>query len=301
MKKQTILSYCNDNTLVLPQSLYQMSDAHLIMAHNEASVFYKKINYEMRNIEFFTNNPCFIYVENGEETFTHPDGEQLVLKAKEMLFIPKNSFMLSDFQSEHKPLIAFIIFFDQSLIKEFLKKTNGVIKESPSKASSFKMPASPHITSYIETLKITYEKVSPTKELFQTKLLELLFLLDTLDNKEKLRLFLTAENEDNTKRNIKYIMKEHGGTNLSIKDLAVISGRSQSSFIRDFKRQYGCTPNQWLKEQRLEKAHTMIKETSLSITEIGLEIGYENTSHFIKAFKEKYGHTPKQIRLESFC
>jgi AraC-like DNA-binding protein len=299
--KQSILSYCNDNTLILPQSLYHMTDAHLIMSYNEASVFYKKINYEMRNIEFFTNNPCFIYVENGEETFTHPDGDQLILKSKEMLLIPKNTFMLSDFQSEHKSLIAYIIFFDQSLIKEFLKKTNGPIQSNTTKAKSFKMPKSDHITSYIEILKTTYEKVSPSIELLKTKLLELLFLLDTLDNKKNLRPFLTAENEDNTKRNIKYIMKEHANTNLSIKDLALISGRSQSSFNRDFKRQYGCTPNQWLKARRLEKAYTLIKETSLSITEIGLEIGYENTSHFIKAFKEKYGHTPKQMRLENLC
>ena len=53
--KRTIPDYCDTNTLLIPQSLFGMFDACLVMAHHDAAIFYKRIQRDMINIEFFTN------------------------------------------------------------------------------------------------------------------------------------------------------------------------------------------------------------------------------------------------------
>ena len=49
----------------------------------------------------------------------------------------------------------------------------------------------------------------------------------------------------------------------------------------------------------MEKAARMLRNSNLDLTEIHLELGYENLSSFIQSFKQVYGTTPKQYRIDS--
>jgi len=75
------------------------------------------------------------------------------------------------------------------------------------------------------------------------------------------------------------------------------TGRSVSTFRREFKDQFQMTPKKWLKEKRIEKAIKLIDTQTMSVTELAYEVGYENISYFIKAFKLQTGLSPKQYIL----
>ena len=49
-----------------------------------------------------------------------------------------------------------------------------------------------------------------------------------------------------------------------------------------------------LLEKRMERAVLLMKNTSLSLEEISVLLGYSNHSNFYKAFKEYYGMTPRE-------
>ena len=86
---------------------------------------------------------------------------------------------------------------------------------------------------------------------------------------------------------------------LSIEDYAYLTGRSVSSFRRDFKEQFGgISPKQWLIERRLNRAAQILWQRELSVSELVLEIGYDNVPHFVKAFGRKFGLPPKQFFLQ---
>ena len=115
---------------------------------------------------------------------------------------------------------------------------------------------------------------------------------------QDMRGFLTNLHGKAKRRSIRHLMRNHRLLNRNIQDFVMLSGRSPATFNRDFKRQFGETPLRWLIRARLDRAQELLTATDLSVTQIALEVGYENTSHFIKAFRERFGQTPKKARME---
>ncbi|MBQ5358390.1 MAG: helix-turn-helix transcriptional regulator, partial [Alistipes sp.] len=83
---------------------------------------------------------------------------------------------------------------------------------------------------------------------------------------------------------------------ISIEELASLSHRSLTSFKKEFRRHFVMPPHRWFIRQRLMHSRLLLISTSKSISEIGVECAFPNTSHFIKLFKKEYGHTPAIYR-----
>ena len=77
--------------------------------------------------------------------------------------------------------------------------------------------------------------------------------------------------------------------NIALSSFAKLTGRSLSTFKRDFIKIFETTPEKWLQEKRLEQAHYLISTKKLRPSEVHLEVGFENLSHFSAAFKKKFG------------
>jgi len=56
------------------------------------------------------------------------------------------------------------------------------------------------------------------------------------------------------------------------------------------------TPMQFVTRDRITRAQQFIRETSRSLIEIALEVGYTSPSHFTKVFRRVTGVTPKEFR-----
>ena len=67
-------------------------------------------------------------------------------------------------------------------------------------------------------------------------------------------------------------------------------------FSRVFKVATGMTPLQFATRERITYAQQLIRETSRSLIEIGIEVGYSNPSHFAKVFRKVVGVTPTEFR-----
>ncbi len=94
---------------------------------------------------------------------------------------------------------------------------------------------------------------------------------------------------------IKY-MKDHYMLPISIKQIASEFKMSEANFCQFFKKITGIAPKEYLTNLKLTKAKDMLMFTN--VTEVALDLGYENISHFIALFKNKYGITPKQYKLQ---
>lgn len=103
-------------------------------------------------------------------------------------------------------------------------------------------------------------------------------------------------NIDTAKENFEQLMYDHIFNDISIEELASLCNRSLTSFKKEFKRVFLMPPHQWFIRQRLMHARMLLISTSKSISQIGNECAFPNTSHFIKLFKKEYGMTPANYR-----
>src|SRR2546430_4978601 len=58
----------------------------------------------------------------------------------------------------------------------------------------------------------------------------------------------------------------------------------------------GMTPLQFVTRQRITRAQQLIRETSRSLIDVGLEVGYTSPSHFAQVFRRVVGVTPTEFR-----
>ncbi len=295
-RRRTVREHCEDHALLIPEQLGRFADAHLFMADKESSIFYKDLEKDLRGIEFYTSQPCLTYIIEGRETFTSFDNDDVQIAETEMLLMPRNMYLVSDFRSAFGPLKSFLFFFGDDVLDEFLLDTKGDEKPGVSVDGPLRIASSPVFNHYMSALRRVYKPNPRPSSLLRIKLLELLYLLHEQDRSRAFRTAISNAHGHARKRNIARLMAEHFLRDLTVKDYAELSGRSLSTFTREFRRIYGKSPQQWLVEARLEHARNLVSSSDSSISEIAHSIGYDNVSHFIKTFRKQFGYTPKQFR-----
>ena len=78
--------------------------------------------------------------------------------------------------------------------------------------------------------------------------------------------------------------------------LAVISCMSRFHFVRAFHATLGTTPHQYLIRLRMERARTLLTDTTLPIGKVARRVGYKSQSHFGARFHSLFGCTPTAYR-----
>jgi len=95
------------------------------------------------------------------------------------------------------------------------------------------------------------------------------------------------------------IIQDHIFKDVSVEELAQKCNKSLTSFKKEFKRQFHEPPHKWFIRQRLMHARLLLISTGKSVSEIGIECNFPNTSHFIKLFKKEFGLTPSTYRHQN--
>ena len=85
---------------------------------------------------------------------------------------------------------------------------------------------------------------------------------------------------------------------LTLDEIAASVGMDRFSFCRTFKREYGATVTEALKQIRVEKAKKLLKYGSDTVEAVGKQCGFESASYFCKLFRESVGCSPNAYRKQ---
>lgn len=121
-------------------------------------------------------------------------------------------------------------------------------------------------------------------------------LLDVVDHLSK-----QARPEPVSKLNATFIaqyIELHYMDNLYLDHIAEVTETSPKYFSNYFKKTFGVNYVEYLNKVRLTHAREMLKETSLSVAEIGERTGYLNASTFTTTFKKYHGISPSEYRKQ---
>jgi AraC family transcriptional regulator len=97
------------------------------------------------------------------------------------------------------------------------------------------------------------------------------------------------------KRVMEFI-EEHLADEIPLATLAELVDLSVFHFARAFAQSFGAPPHRYHMVRRMDRARSLLQRRTLSVTQIGLRIGFRETSSFTRAFRKFTGLAPTEYR-----
>lgn len=94
----------------------------------------------------------------------------------------------------------------------------------------------------------------------------------------------------------KELLRDDCGRDLSLTEVASAAGVHPVHLTRMFRRHLRCTPGEYLRRCRLDKAAALLAAGTGSLSEVAQTCGYFDQSHFSRAFAQAYGLPPRAYR-----
>ena len=97
------------------------------------------------------------------------------------------------------------------------------------------------------------------------------------------------------KRVVEYV-DQHLSGKITLLDLAAVAGLSRMHFASQFRAATGLRPHEYLLRQRIQRAEELLRQSTMTLVEIALTVGFQTQAHFTTVFKRFVGDTPYQWR-----
>jgi AraC-like DNA-binding protein len=83
---------------------------------------------------------------------------------------------------------------------------------------------------------------------------------------------------------------------LGVDDMAAAAGLSRAHFSREFRREFGESPHQYLLTRRMERAAWLLRATDRSVADVCFSVGLSSVGSFTTSFGRTYGVSPTAYR-----
>lgn len=225
----------------------------------------------------------------GKQTYTVRKNEMILLKKATSLRYEKEGAPENDNIYE-----SLMFCLKDDLIKDFLTQSNVKVPLLEEEIKTAVYPMNDCLMAFANSLYPYFNNASTVNSgLLRLKIMELLYDVSE-SSKNMFRQILQLRRP--VRADIRQVVEQYYATPVTLPELAFLSGRSLSSFKRDFQQTYNEPPAQWIRIKRLERAKEMLQQTALPVGEICFSMGFENVSHFSRIFKNHYGFPPTQFR-----
>ena len=246
-------------------------------------------------VKVWSKHNYFLYVVRGKKLW-QSSRAQYCVRPGEAIFVKKGANIIHQFfEEEFCSLMIFVPdHFISSVIKENASSVSKCTADNTDTIISLQFDEVLN-TYFPSVLSYFAKKEIPPGNLLEIKFKELILdLISSPLNASLCSYFRSLC--DQSKTSIRDVMESNFMYNMKLEEFAYLSGRSLSSFKKDFINAFHTTPGKWLLKRRLEHAKYLLELTDKNINELVFETGFENASHFIRIFKQRYGVTPLQFK-----
>ncbi|MFK7972001.1 MAG: helix-turn-helix domain-containing protein [Bacteroidia bacterium] len=114
-------------------------------------------------------------------------------------------------------------------------------------------------------------------------------------NADGVTLIIQNQNEDRINKVFQYV-KDHYQSEISLEQISKVAIMTVPAFCRYFKKHTKKTFIQFVNEFRIRQAIRLMALGNTSISEIAMDVGFNNFSHFSKQFKRVTGKSPSKYK-----
>ncbi|WP_229317343.1 AraC family transcriptional regulator [Larkinella sp. C7] len=222
---------------------------------------------------------------DGRNTYTMNPGDAVIARKNQLVRYTK--------YKENDLFEKIIITLDEPFLRRFQERHPVDVPVFANDDSFLLIEKTKFIHSFVHSLEPYYTGDLQIDDTFADLKREELLLILLKANPQLAGVFFNFSVPE--KINLEAFMNRNFRFNISLERFAYLTGRSLSSFKRDFQKRFGTTPYHWLKKKRLDEAHFQLSNQHLKPTQVYLEVGFEDLSHFSFAFKQQFGKTPTEV------
>ena len=226
-------------------------------------------------------------VNDGRNTYVSKEGDFRLWRRNQLAKFEK-------MPPENGEFKTISIYLDQETLQRLGKELNITAEKSTETPDALiVLKQHPLYKSFMDSLWVYLQlPEDEQRELMDTKVKEAVQIMLKVNPELKDVLF---DFSDPGKIDIEAFMMKNFHFNVQLKRFAYLTGRSLSTFKRDFERIFHTTPSRWLTQQRLQEAYYQIKEKGKQPSDVYLDVGFENLSHFSYVFKKEFGVSPSTL------
>lgn len=246
----------------------------------------KEVHYSR---ELILPQPALVRVISGEVRIVAATGCYQFL-AGDTILVPHNQLgRMSKLPRDGQPCVAISILFKQEKLKQYYA-ANGITPSPVHLPEPRIFGEHPLLASLFNSLLPYFELADALpSDIASFKVDEAIRVLRAIDPRVD---GLLGYFEEPGKLDLVQFMEQNYMFNLPLEKFGYLTGRSLTTFKKDFKNAFKNTPGKWLIQKRLELAHYQIFEKRRTPSDVYLDAGFENLSHFSFAFKKYFGYNP---------
>ncbi|MFC7523021.1 AraC family transcriptional regulator [Parapedobacter sp. GCM10030251] len=257
--------------------------------------------------KFFKSDILFdhhmlIWFISGETKIIQADATYHFKKG-DIFLIPRNQLAtVINYPKDGQPHKTVVMHLTTARLRDFYANLNVRPKALKSK-KIYGFNHHPLLESCLASLESCLASLIPyfgiadlPQDLASLKITEAIHILRTIDHGID---DVLANFEEPGKIDLVGYMEKNFMFNLPLEKFGYLTGRSLTTFKRDFSKAFHKTPRRWLTQKRLELAHYQLAEKKKKPLEVCYEVGFENLSHFSYAFKKQFGYAPTTLLSRS--
>jgi AraC-like DNA-binding protein len=262
----------------------------------QAKYITEEIKLSCYQDKFFKSDIMFehhmlIWFISGETKIVQAEGTYLFKKG-DIFLIPRNQLAtIINYPKDGLPHKTVVMHLSTDWLRNFYDQ----IKVRPTAAGVQKIRHynnHPLLQSCLSSLIPYFEMNELPDNIAHLKITEAVSIIRSIDPGIDNML---ANFEEPGKIDLADYMEKNFMFNIPLEKFGYLTGRSLTTFKRDFRKIFATTPQRWLTQKRLEMAHYQFAEKKKKPIDVCYEVGFENLSHFSFAFKKHFGYAPTAL------
>lgn len=285
-------------TLVENRTLHTLNNAELNIFETHQKAAQVMLQFHEPVLASMIRGKKIMHLQNTP-SFGFLPGESVIL--------PSNELMCIDFPeaTEQNPTQCLALAFNEAKLQQAVNllnerglKQNG--KEWSMTDYNYHFTNDIAINQILQRLIFIFTENHPSKDIFADMLLQELIIriLQTESKSIYLKKSYTQPNNDRISFVLNFI-RENITEDLTIELLSEKAYMSESNFYRTFKHETGSSPIDFIIEERLKLAESLLRDPKMSVKEAFMASGFNSFSYFCRIFKKKKNLSPTEFKEKS--
>lgn len=298
--------------MVLPENFYKdrrlekLVENQTTFTLEKAEMHVFETHQQADQVRLKFNQPVLASMIEGKKVMHLHDMQPFDFLPGESIILPAEETMCIDFPeaTSTMPTRCLAMSISEEKIRNIIQVLNEKNPRLEGKEWSF-MDYNFHFTNelaihqILQRLLFLFTEQHPSKDLFADFMLQELIirLLQSENHKIYNEQAMTLQSSDRLAFTIQYI-RNHLDQPLTIEDLSKKAYMSESNFHRVFKSEMGVSPIEFINNERIKLATSLLHNSQKKIKEIYMECGFNSLSYFIRLFKKKKQLSPKEYQMK---